>query len=368
MKFASYSKFIMTGISKNDSLKIKGFAVLLLLCHHLFLFMPQNNVIEFHPYIIYFGKLSKICVHIFLIVSGYGLVSSFQEHKSLLYFYKKRFLKLYPCFLLIAITGILVSWFIYHLPPEKVYENVSFRGHTLPRSLCMVMQILGLQDLIPFSGYNPTWWFMTLILFCYVIFPFLFEVIRKYPIMTLLLMVLLTETSIVQINFGSQWLIPFTAGMTLAVLHENNASPKTDTGNGKVSIQEILFCLISSCLTLAVYFTPARRIFTDTLLSIFIIALLSFMRQGRILMFLGKYSYGIFLNHTFIYYYWFPHIVYYYSHPLWCVSVLLAASFLWSFVVDLLLILFANLFMYLKLNLKSIYKIYSKNFDPGKVE
>jgi uncharacterized membrane protein len=55
-------------LSINDTLLIKGIAICLMLWHHLFFQNPEFGFLVFHT-----AQLSKLCVALFLFISGYGL-------------------------------------------------------------------------------------------------------------------------------------------------------------------------------------------------------------------------------------------------------------------------------------------------------
>lgn len=61
-------------ISKQDSLIMKGIAICAMLWHHLFYTHP-----EYGKFVYELGQLGKVCVAIFLFVSGYGLYKSFNK-------------------------------------------------------------------------------------------------------------------------------------------------------------------------------------------------------------------------------------------------------------------------------------------------
>lgn len=67
----------MMQLSKTDTLVLKGVALLLLLSHHLFYKNPglynDITIIGNHQLVQTVGIVSKVCVSIFVFLSGYGL-------------------------------------------------------------------------------------------------------------------------------------------------------------------------------------------------------------------------------------------------------------------------------------------------------
>ena len=70
------------GLSRDDSLAVKGIAVLMLLFHHLYCSTGRFDgyAVSFFPFseesIVELALLFKNCVSIFAFISGYGLLKS----------------------------------------------------------------------------------------------------------------------------------------------------------------------------------------------------------------------------------------------------------------------------------------------------
>lgn len=109
--------------TKNDTLVAKGIAVILLLIHHLF----YSKDYGFSSFLlsrtdwVNLAKISKICVAMFLILSGYGLTKSFEKHQTSSFsFVKQHLLKLY--------TGFWTIFALSLLPLCCSYNGVTFKG------------------------------------------------------------------------------------------------------------------------------------------------------------------------------------------------------------------------------------------------
>ena len=61
-------------LSKQDTTAIKGIAICLMLWHHLFL-----RTVEFGNVAHYLAQVFKVCVALFLFVSGYGLTKQYSK-------------------------------------------------------------------------------------------------------------------------------------------------------------------------------------------------------------------------------------------------------------------------------------------------
>lgn len=103
-------------LTKNDTMFLKGIALLLLLLHHLFC---NGNGLFSNYYGIMNGiaAFSKVCVAIFVFLSGYGLMKSNRKILGIRNFYKKRFMRLYMNYWLIWLLFVPIGiyFFVEHL-------------------------------------------------------------------------------------------------------------------------------------------------------------------------------------------------------------------------------------------------------------
>jgi len=122
----------------------------------------------------YLGWTGDEGVQLFLILSGFGLTWSIlkkakeDEPLAPIPFYKKRFMRLYP------------MWWAVHL----FFLSLSIFLHSLqinPLDPRFYLSMAGLR-ISPDTLYyiSPAWWYFTLILQLYLIFPWLWAAIRKY--------------------------------------------------------------------------------------------------------------------------------------------------------------------------------------------
>ena len=179
--------------SKQDTSIIKGFAILCICLHNFLHWIPpftgenefyfsRNCVINFFDKIaespqeffnILFTFLGHYGVQIFIFISGFGLtISMLRCHKSWFKFIVDRLKKLYPLLLTALIFYILFSV----LTNYKLFNYYDFRD--------MVYKLLFVHTLLPEQGLslNGPWWFFGLIFQLYLIFPFLFYLIKKYNV------------------------------------------------------------------------------------------------------------------------------------------------------------------------------------------
>ena len=105
-------------LSLNDTMLLKGVALLLLLAHHLFYQGIGYNDVHLygsHYLVKEIGIISKFCVAIFVFLSGYGLtVNAEKSLTSLKTFYVHRFVKLMANYWFIWIIFVPIGVFVFN--------------------------------------------------------------------------------------------------------------------------------------------------------------------------------------------------------------------------------------------------------------
>jgi peptidoglycan/LPS O-acetylase OafA/YrhL len=322
--------------TQSTSNSAKGVALLLLLWHHLFIEYP-----EYQQFVYYSALMAKVCVAIFLLLSGYGLAKSNQLNPMGLWsFYKKRLSHLYLNYWFIALIFVPMGVYFFNRPIAGVFGTYPY--------LKFAVQMLGFH--LYFEdigyGYNPTWWYMSIIIGLYLLFPFMYKAIKHYggwalgPAMVLLM---LPDGSPFGITALQYWVFPFMFGIYLALndSFENISSVLKKTGRVRYLILVILLVLMVLLryqLSL-VHYTFGLRI--DGLMgSLIILSVFELTRQfaiiGRGLAFLGEHLYNIFLFHTFIFYFFFQKFIYSFQIPILIFLVLLVLCVGISFLLEMI--------------------------------
>lgn len=309
-------------MEKKSTQMLKGVAVCLLLFHHLFLnTQPTSGIMIGNEYLAnMIAPYFKVCVAIFLILSGYGMNASMNKnHYPLKYFYKKNIFKIYRNYWLIWVLFVPIG-----LLRGRTFQLIY--GSDWIKKL--ITDVLGLQKLIVgYQSYNPTWWFITLILGLYLIFPILYKLVKKIPLVVIILAI--AAMFLPNIKFWGHihiiftykyWLLPFIFGM---ILSEYKVFEKMDDVlNGKKILKFILYF---GLLVLTVYIRKNGIYFSnlkiDTLFAFSIMLIsLEYLRKlqwlNKALQVLGKHSFNIFLFHTFIYSMYLHDFIYSFKYPL----------------------------------------------------
>lgn len=297
----------------------KGIAVLLLLWHHVF-FSRQDYYELFQSVYIFHGvpieciisDFCKVCVAIFVVLSGYGLYKSWNS-KLLAYqkdtncslcikdqfaFVKSHLIKL-----------LFGYWFIYLIfVPMGIFFDKPFWEIYNNNILFGIIDFFGLANLFSTPTMNATWWFMGTIIVLYILFPVLMKLFSYSNELTIAFAALLMILPIPNIGELKTWLLPFVAGIYLAdrrgferLDYQLNTLPKR------------YGVLVPSIIVTAVFYHGNSKL--AILFAVAIIAI-SFSIISRIPIFcrvleiFGKYSSGIFMFHTFIYKYYFQNFIY----------------------------------------------------------
>lgn len=206
-------------LSIKESNELKGIALILMLIHHLFYIQKglyDDIDIMGHGMINTIGILCKVCVSIYVFLSGYGLCISHPDRKpiNLKAFYLRRFTKLY--------LNYWVIWLLF-VPIGVFYFNRSFTDvyGTEDTLLWSILDFFGLINITGRHGYNPTWWFYSCIITLYVIFPLIAAVLKRWPSAIWIMLIgsillVLAPASMWYIEPIRFYLFPFVLGMLLA--------------------------------------------------------------------------------------------------------------------------------------------------------
>lgn len=302
----------------------KGMALMLILWHHLFYEKPEMGFWVFQS-----ALLAKVCVAIYVVLSGYGLAESVKRKKlELLTFYKKRLVKLYMNYWLIALIFIPIGVLFMGRTLEGVFgEHAYFK---------LFIQMIGLHMFTEVGyGYNATWWFMSLIVVLYAIFPLAYQLTKKFKIWFL---GVATVILFVPIPLVNDWILPFSVGIYLS---QNDGFVKLFAWLDKQGAWRFVTLFVLTALV--AWYRQNGAIFDsiriDSLFAILLIiwttelVLVSTIAK-KVLEFIGVHSFNIFLFHTFIYYYYFGDAIYFFKNPILIFSVLLGVCLVISVGIE----------------------------------
>lgn len=171
--------------SKNDSMCLKGLAIVLLMCIHCF-----GSTSRFAGYEFNFWPLSqdlyvelayycKVCVSIFAFISGYGLYLSAKNKVEDLSTINKwtvsRVIKTLSGFWYWYIICFVVIFFYNGLPKKIYFDDGLIRG-----SIYMIIDFLGLGELFGTPVLSGSWWYMSAAVVYIALMPLVVRWTKKW--------------------------------------------------------------------------------------------------------------------------------------------------------------------------------------------
>ena len=306
-------------LSKQDTLVLKGLAIIAMLFHHLYCSIPS----WIEPYdgtLAWMGDLGKVCVAMFLFCSGYGLSAQYNKVKGIknsCRFMAKRFVSFYFNYWVVFIVFVSITVLLFHRPLSTAYGD---KGNLVLELGC---DLLGLQG---FSSYNITWWFNKLLLILYLLFPLLYLGVQKSGVVTLLVSLLICRYWMKVIGYDyygtlNVYQLPFVFGilwnkwendnMVLCPRMHDFRCNSYQWGGGKpyilvfASVLVLLMMIVFRMYPIIPHWSKVRMDAFVTLgAAMLVVSLRRLSIPMGILVFLGKHSANIYLIHTFINVYW----------------------------------------------------------------
>lgn len=193
--------------STNDTLIIKGAAIILICLHNFFHWLPpspgENEFLFFEENVgnlfsllgekplefinILFSYFGHFGVQMFLLISGYGLAMSMaKKERGWLPFFWERIKKLYP----LLLVGLLFLFLTTIITYGRLFTDTEQTE--------MWYKIFFVHTLVPGSALtlNGPWWFFALILQLYILFPILYKLTQKFGWKTFVAVCLVSYTAI----------------------------------------------------------------------------------------------------------------------------------------------------------------------------
>lgn len=333
--------------TKEHTMQMKGIAIIILLFHHCFLnaqrwaTVPYEKLattkgwgyypISFAPFsshtIQYLASFSKICVAMFVFMTGYGMWVSYESQKkktTMSNYIKKRMVTL--------MTGFLIIFVVTEILAIPTGRFIEVYGHDFRSVVYMIIDALGLAKLLGTPLFCLTWWYMSLAIVLIMIFPFVHSIMEKYQWVVVVASIIVPRAC----GFGQstdlfRYLLAYTLGMYFAQ-HDLLARIKEKFMEQNVAGK--LLSLIVSLIGLAVIIKCRQNAwigwkyldFWDGFAAMYMIVIsYIYILNGKWIVkglgFLGKHSMNIFLIHSFyrdvffheftysFYYAWLDYIV-----------------------------------------------------------
>ena len=335
-------------------------AIIILLFHHCFLnaqrwaTVPYEKLattkgwgyypISFAPFsshtIQYLASFSKICVAMFVFMTGYGMWVSYESQKkktTMSNYIKKRMVTL--------MTGFLIIFVVTEILAIPTGRFIEVYGHDFRSVVYMIIDALGLAKLLGTPLFCLTWWYMSLAIVLIMIFPFVHSIMEKYQWVVVVASIIVPRAC----GFGQstdlfRYLLAYTLGMYFAQ-HDLLARIKEKFMEQNVAGK--LLSLIVSLIGLAVIIKCRQNAwigwkyldFWDGFAAMYVIVnSYIYILNGKWIVkglgFLGKHSMNIFLIHSFYRDVFFHEFTYSFYYAWLDYIVLMAISLVTSIVLE----------------------------------
>lgn len=346
--------------TKEHTMQMKGIAIIILLFHHCFLnaqrwaTVPYEKLattkgwgyypISFAPFsshtIQYLASFSKICVAMFVFMTGYGMWVSYESQKkktTMSNYIKKRMVTL--------MTGFLIIFVVTEILAIPTGRFIEVYGHDFRSVVYMIIDALGLAKLLGTPLFCLTWWYMSLAIVLIMIFPFVHSIMEKYQWIVVVASIIVPRAC----GFGQstdlfRYLLAYTLGMYFA---QHDLLARIKEKFMKQNVVGKLLSLIVSLIGLAVIIKCRQNAwigwkyldFWDGFAAMYVIVLsYIYILNGKWIVkglgFLGKHSMNIFLIHSFYRDVFFHKFTYSFYYAWLDYIVLMAISLVTSIVLE----------------------------------
>ena len=313
-------------LSKTDTAAIKGFAICLLLWHHVF--QDTSN----------YGHLGIAlgAVDLFLFLSGYGLTKQYSKlenpylkntFKFLVKRYLKFFLSYWFCFVIIVTVGNLFGYSFSDAYPQS--------RNTIK---CIILDFLGQMG---YDSYLHPWWFNKMILQLYLVFPVLYLIVRNRFIAVIGIVVVFLSQLYAKSIPGNVFFIVEggTPAFFLGIVFAKHRIVPGYYDRKRRTIAALVAALVYFGL---MYFYLSRKmmpyeiIVVKAFLATSMVCLYSYVFRGnKVLEFIGKYSMIVYLVHALLLVL-IPKLVYAPKEPILIFLLFMALSLIAAVLISLL--------------------------------
>lgn len=227
-------------------------------------------------------------------------------------------------------------WFIYLIfVPMGVFFGRPFWEVYQGNILYGIMDFMGLSYLFSMPSMNATWWFMSIIIVLYLLFPLFIKIMDYSAELWLVICILINFASFFpELRQLRRWLLPFALGMYLSKYNVFDKIGCLNLGKIKrwllsgaaVISQLIIRYLFYQDATFDAFLAVAITLFCFIVLSN--IPIISTVMEK-----LGRLSGLIFMFHTFIFSFYFKDLIYWFKYAPVIFIVMISVCFVFSMVI-----------------------------------
>ncbi len=345
--------------SKDDTWAVKGFAICIMLFHHLFLDADRfkGYAINFAPFgktwVVCVAAMFKVCVSMFAFLTGYGLFLSYNKlmknkHDGLTTdkWCLSRYIKTMSGFWFIYIVCFAVTMLIDRLPVIKY-----FKGNGLVKgTLYCLIDFFGMASLLKTPDMCGTWWYMAAATIFIMLVPVLCHVTKRTGWLPILVLALLYPRLIGRTYMGGTNAMTFVPALILGMMFANyevfeHLGAKFDKmGKFWKTIVCWLISIVGIVAAVAVQdnfekneMWRIKLLFVPLIFIFFIKYCLAPIKWvNAFLVFMGKRSMTIFMTHTFLRSIYLKDWIYSQGHFLKVYLALFVSSLILAIVLDVI--------------------------------
>lgn len=353
---------VMSQFTKNDTQKVKGLAIILMMIHHCFLGPERykGQIVSFWPFleanVNHFALAMKICVALFTFLSAYGMYLSYKNKmeahggtlrlKDVYTIVSKRLITL-----MCGYWSVFLSVQAWSLVVARDHRFIRVYGRGIKSALYFIIDLLGLAEFFRTPTFLATFWYMSLALIIIILMPVLTVVYKKCGAIVLLPLsvlfaVLFPVTSKHTMAYLPSYLTCVCLGSVTAEhdwivkLKKNFTAKKSGCMGRKV----VRLVLELSALILLLHWRQLTRYTSllpiwDAIIPLLIIVWMfeyvnTIPYVGQSLYYLGVHSMNIFLIHNFVRVIWYYKFTYSFKYASLIVIVLLCISLVVSVLLE----------------------------------
>ncbi len=353
LKASSKSSF-----STYDSMLVKGVAIILLMFHHCIMATGVKGYdINYFPftsshYPILICDTFKLCVGMFVFITGYGLYKSICNiefnSRSVFNWTGTRLVKALSGFWVVYVLVFITTYLVDRLP-YRVYVSAPTKMDG--SWLYAILDFLGVAHIFETPMLVGTWWYMSALVVMIVFFPLIFKISERFGYVVMGLMIILLPR-VANIGFPGtknifSFALAYVLGMAFAKYNlfekQMNINPFKKY---KVIWDILLFFVYIILFGLIVYITQrlGRKYLWEFNYCIAPVIVILFCNRyfrripilNYALMYIGSHSLNIFLIHTFIRWVYLKDFIYSFKYAILIPFVLLAITLAISIFVELL--------------------------------
>lgn len=290
--------------SKLDTNITKGIAILAMLTHHIISGYPCESIllINWPGTFQVIGTTCKVCVALFLILSGYGLSVSYQKSKKgikgQIKFILSHYIQLMFIYWPVLIVTQACRIFLFGWDSFAYFYN----GTGVPIASFIV-------DLFGFGAFFGDWsylggWFLSAIVGLYILFPLLYFLVKKFgiPVLVILFLPWVIYMYKGDINMHTDSIVFYTFTFAFGIfLYKHNVLDRLKQIK-KIHIIVLLTLLLPICFVLRLIITlPFDTFLAFSIIIVEATWLWRLKTLSKFLNLFGVNSANIWLMHYFIY-------------------------------------------------------------------